>query len=42
MRHWFWHIIAIMTILDWSEGVTDEEWERYLEFMRRHGFDGCP
>jgi len=43
MRHWFWHIVAIFTTCDlYTEYVSDEEYERYLSFMKKHGFNGAP
>lgn len=42
-RHWFWHIIAIIVVCDFStDCVSDDEWSRYLHFMGKRGFGGCP
>lgn len=43
-RHWFWHIIAIANLIfmNPSEDVTDSEWDCYLAFMKKHGFDRTP
>jgi hypothetical protein len=43
IRHWFWHIVAMASIFDIFEPlVSDDDWQFYTEFMRSHGFDGCP
>jgi len=43
MEHWFWHIVAMIFVCDLSnEGVSDDEYEMYLAFMRKHGFNGAP
>jgi hypothetical protein len=43
MRHWFYHIVALIFVCDLStEEVSDDEYDRYVNFMKRHGFDGAP
>lgn len=43
IRHWFWHILAMLTQCDlYHAEVSDEEYARYCAFMRRHGFLGAP
>lgn len=43
VKHWFWHIVAMLVTCEWwKEGLTDEEWGAYKMFMREHGYDRVP
>lgn len=39
LRHWFWHIYALLTLtgLD-GDSVSDAEWQRYRKFMLAKGY----
>jgi len=44
LKHWFWHVIAMMNCCDFYNAniVTDEEFNAYQKFMKFHGFDNVP
>lgn len=38
LRHWFWHIYALLTLTDLSGPSSEDEWQRYRKFMLAKGY----